>query len=111
MREAVTVSRMVGEHALVRLVSRSILERREFSVVRLAYDRKVDWEVAVVEEVGEGFDDLSPGDHIIMRAGGVDQNGGGPAGTDVSVDLGERRGSLVVIGPDDVVSIVRLSDD
>lgn len=104
MREAIDVDqvRPVKGKALVRLEDKSILEHREFSVIRMAYDHTSDWEVAVVEALGEGdFEPVEVGDTVIVRA-----MSGGKAGADVSRSLGERRETHVVVLADEIVARV-----
>lgn len=101
MREAITVEavRPVKGKALVRLVEKSLLEDREFSVVRLSYDPTDDWELGVVEALGEGdWDSVEIGSHVIVRAGL-----GGKAGSDISKALGERRESHVIVSAEEIV--------
>lgn len=89
----------VKDKALVRLVDRSALSKREFAVIRQGYDPSDDWELAVVEALGEGdFEPVEVGDRVIVRA-----ISGGKAGADVSRQLGERRETHVIVRADEIL--------
>lgn len=109
MREEVDVTAVapLPGRALVRLLDRDEAlpdNRSGLHVVRSRYDAKQDWEIGVLEAVGEGdIEPLSVGDHVIVRA-----PSGGKAGADVSRLLGERRETHIVVRFEEIVAGVDL---
>jgi co-chaperonin GroES (HSP10) len=98
----VTAVKPVKEKALVKLIEKSSLSRRGFEIVRMGYRANDDWELGIVEALGEGdFEPVEVGDKVIVRA-----PSGGVAGADVSPDLGERKGSHIIVRIDEIVAKV-----
>lgn len=95
----VTVNRMVGPTALVRLKKKD----RDWIGILVSiegYREQWDYEVAEVLAVGESIRfAVSEGDTVLVRA-----RSGGVAGTDVSRDLGGE--GLVIVHYDEMIAVV-----
>lgn len=96
---------MMADKALVRLEERDWTSKQGLHLyrdMREGYQAGDDWEIGVVENLGPGdWEPLEVGDKVIVKA-----PTGGKAGADVSRDLGEHRGNLVVVSWDEIVGKV-----
>lgn len=66
------------------------------------YHEELDWEIGRVLSLGEGdFKPVEVGDRVMVRA-----RSGGVAGADISKDVGQARGSIVVVEREEIVAKV-----
>lgn len=108
MRNTIEVDQIapLPGRVLVRLLDRSEVKGDPFPVIRLRYDPSDDWEYGVVTAVGRDVDGIEVGSRILVRSGGTGHQAGGPAGTDLSSQVGERSGSLVMVLESDIICAV-----
>lgn len=99
------IEKMMPERALVRIKPKDTTTPSGMMVVRNYQKNHIPseaFEIGTIQALGEGdWDPVSVGDDVVIQA-----KLGGLAGVDVSIQFGEHRGTVAVVGLDEIVAKV-----